>query len=268
MHRRDRAQPGAGCQVEHPPTRHGLRVLAQVPADREPARPRERPVREGRVRIVRLDLDGVPERQHLVGQVEADLLETRHGTEARVAQDEGTGRGGHHRTLPAVEPQRLGSSSHLSLRPSPDKPTPGEAPGRRAPPHEVARRASARTTGAPPAGSSPGRFCVEAEAADRAILAVRQLAQGCRLDSVLVLSFWQEDSGMHQEAACQRSRRLFWSVTAEKVLLGLHTLRRARALIFAEERAVSPGLFTLRRVQGLHSRSNTRFTMSQQQVCQ
>src|SRR5450759_2426526 len=46
IHRRDRAQPGAGCHVEHPPTRRGLRVLAQVPADREPARPRERPVRE------------------------------------------------------------------------------------------------------------------------------------------------------------------------------------------------------------------------------
>jgi len=35
-HRRDRAQPGAGCQVEHAPTRHGLRPVAQVPAIASP----------------------------------------------------------------------------------------------------------------------------------------------------------------------------------------------------------------------------------------
>jgi hypothetical protein len=75
--------------------------------DRSRARPpRERPVRQRRVRIVRLDLDGTPQWQHLVGQVEADLLEARNGTEVRVAQDEGTGRGRHYRTLPA---RRLGT---------------------------------------------------------------------------------------------------------------------------------------------------------------
>ena len=92
--RGDRAQPGAGTQVEHAPTRDGLRVLAQVPPDRESAAPRERPVRQGGVRIAGLELDGVPERQHLVSQVETDLVEARDRSKTGVAQDEGAGRGG------------------------------------------------------------------------------------------------------------------------------------------------------------------------------
>ena len=90
-HRRDRAQPGARSDIEHPPAGHSLRVLAQVPADREPARPGERPVRQGRVRIIRLDLDGMPERQDIVSQLEPDLLEPRDRSKAGVAQDEATG---------------------------------------------------------------------------------------------------------------------------------------------------------------------------------
>ena len=56
----------------------------------------------GRVWIVRLDLDGAPQRQHLVGKIKADLLEARNGTKVGVPQDEGAGRGGYRRTLPAV----------------------------------------------------------------------------------------------------------------------------------------------------------------------
>ena len=99
MHRGNGARPGARCQVEHPPTGGGLGVVAEVPPDREPAAPRERPVRERRVKVVRLDLDGVPERQHPVRQVEPDLLEARHAPEPRVTQDEGAGGGGHDGTL-------------------------------------------------------------------------------------------------------------------------------------------------------------------------
>ena len=98
----DGAQPGAGGDVEHSPTGDGLRVFAQVPPEREPAGPRERPVRQRGIRLAGLDLDGMPERQGVIGEVQADLLETRHGTESSVTQDEGAGRGGHRWTLLGV----------------------------------------------------------------------------------------------------------------------------------------------------------------------
>ena len=88
----------------------------EVAADREPACPRERPVWDGRVPIVRLDLDGARQRQHLVGHVELDLLETRHGTEVRVAQDEGPGGGGHRWTL-RQRPSAL-AAAHPGAAPS------------------------------------------------------------------------------------------------------------------------------------------------------
>ena len=69
--------PEPDAEVEDAPAGHDLRVLAQVAADREAAGPRERPVRQGGVRVAGLDLDGMPQRQHLVGEVEADLLEAR-----------------------------------------------------------------------------------------------------------------------------------------------------------------------------------------------
>jgi len=92
--RGDRAQSGAGTQVEHAAIRHGFRVLAQIPPDRESAAPREGPVRQGGIRIAGLELDGVPERQHLVSQVETDLVEAGNRSKTGVAQDEGAGRGG------------------------------------------------------------------------------------------------------------------------------------------------------------------------------
>ena len=64
--RRDRNQPGAGCEVVHPPTRDDLWMLLEVPCERLPTAPRERPVRQGRLRIARLDLERVPEREHVV----------------------------------------------------------------------------------------------------------------------------------------------------------------------------------------------------------
>jgi len=66
-------------QVEHPPTRYDLGVLAQVPADGEPAGPRERPVGERGIRVARLYLDGMPQRQHVVSQMEFDLLKPSTG---------------------------------------------------------------------------------------------------------------------------------------------------------------------------------------------
>ena len=45
--------------------------------------------------IADLDLDGAPERQHFVGEVQTDRLETGHGAKAGVAQNEGTVRSGH-----------------------------------------------------------------------------------------------------------------------------------------------------------------------------
>ena len=59
--------------------------------DREPAAPRERPVRQGSVGVVRLDLDGMPQGQGLVGEVEADPVEPGDGSQAGLAQDEGAG---------------------------------------------------------------------------------------------------------------------------------------------------------------------------------
>ena len=134
--RRDRAQPGTGREIEDPTPGHGLRVLAQVPRDRQPTRPRERPVGERGVRIVGLDLDRVPQRQHLVGQVEADRLQPGHGPEPRVTEDERalTGHGQAHpaatssTNAPTTDQQRSGASSQgkwptpsmTSRRPTPD----------------------------------------------------------------------------------------------------------------------------------------------------
>jgi hypothetical protein len=79
-------------------------MLAEVPADGQAAGPRERPVGKGRVWIVRLELDGTPERQHFVREMEPDFRETRHRTETRVPQDEGAGRVGHRPTVAAADP--------------------------------------------------------------------------------------------------------------------------------------------------------------------
>ena len=92
-HRGDRAQTRAGREVEHAPAGDRLRVLAQVARDGEAAAPGERPVGECRVRVVRLDLDGMPERQDLVGEMEPDLLEARHGAQPGVSKDERASRG-------------------------------------------------------------------------------------------------------------------------------------------------------------------------------
>ena len=70
-------------------------------------RPTRKPSTAGGVRVVRLDLDGVPERQHLVGKVQADLLQARDRPEARLAKDEGARRGG--QPLPD---DRAGAVSH------------------------------------------------------------------------------------------------------------------------------------------------------------
>ena len=71
-HGGDGAQPGARREVDDAPARDGLRVIGEVARDRQPAAPRERPVGEGGVRIAGLDLDGVPQRQDLVTEVETD----------------------------------------------------------------------------------------------------------------------------------------------------------------------------------------------------
>src|SRR6185312_4362622 len=70
-----------------------LRVLAQIARDGEAAAPGERPVGECRVRVVRLDLDGVPEWQDLISEMEADLLETRDRAQPSVSKDERARRG-------------------------------------------------------------------------------------------------------------------------------------------------------------------------------
>jgi hypothetical protein len=66
-------------------------MVAQVAPDREPAGPGERPVRQGGIGVVGLDLDRVPEWEDLVGQVKADLVESGDGSKAGVAEDEGSG---------------------------------------------------------------------------------------------------------------------------------------------------------------------------------
>jgi hypothetical protein len=66
-------------------------VRLEMATDRESAGPRERPVGQGRLHVVRLDLDGTPERQDLVGQVETDALEPGDRLEVGMAKDEPTG---------------------------------------------------------------------------------------------------------------------------------------------------------------------------------
>ena len=73
-------EPEARSKTRRPPT--AARVVAQVPPDGEPAAPGEGPVRERRLGIVGLDLDVMPERQHIVGQMKSDRLETRDRREA------------------------------------------------------------------------------------------------------------------------------------------------------------------------------------------
>ena len=63
-------------------------MLGEVARDGQAAAPGERPVGECGVRVAGLDLDGVPQRQHLVGEVQADALEPRDRPNAGVAQDE------------------------------------------------------------------------------------------------------------------------------------------------------------------------------------
>ena len=55
-----------------------------------------------RVGIAGLDLDGVPQRQDLVGEVEADPVDAGHGPEAGVTEDERAGRVAIRPTLPVL----------------------------------------------------------------------------------------------------------------------------------------------------------------------
>jgi hypothetical protein len=84
----DGAQPRARCEVEHPPPGDGLRVVRQVARDREAAGPGEGPIRQRRVRVAGLELDRVPQRQHLIGQVQPDVLEPGDRPQVGLAQDE------------------------------------------------------------------------------------------------------------------------------------------------------------------------------------
>ena len=86
--RRDRDQPGAGCEVVYPPAVDDLGMLLEVPRERLPAAPRERPVGQGRLRIAGLDLERVPDLQHVVGEMDRDARETGDRPKRGVAQDE------------------------------------------------------------------------------------------------------------------------------------------------------------------------------------
>ncbi len=70
-------------------------MFSQVTPEREPSCPRKGPIGKSGVRVAGLDLDGVPQRQHIVGQVEADLVESSNGPKASVAEDKGAVRGGY-----------------------------------------------------------------------------------------------------------------------------------------------------------------------------
>jgi len=59
--------------------------------ERKAAGPGECPVRQGRLVVVGLDLDGAPERQDLPGEMEPDRFEAGDRSEVRVAQDERAG---------------------------------------------------------------------------------------------------------------------------------------------------------------------------------
>ena len=84
-------EPDARSNTRRPATASGC--SCRYRADGQATAPGEGPVGEGRVRVVRLDLDRVPERQDLVREVEPDLLEARHGPESGLSKDERAGRG-------------------------------------------------------------------------------------------------------------------------------------------------------------------------------
>ena len=105
-HRGDRAQSGARGEVEDAPAAHGLGVVSEIATDGESASPGERPVRQRRVGIVGHQLDGVPQRQRLVREMEADLLEARNRAQVRVAEDEGAVR-----DLQPTGPERMTHAS-------------------------------------------------------------------------------------------------------------------------------------------------------------
>ena len=71
-------------------------MVAEVACDGQPARPGERPVGQGGVRVATLDLDGAPERQHVIGQVQADPVEPGNRSKPGLPQDEGAGGNGPH----------------------------------------------------------------------------------------------------------------------------------------------------------------------------
>ena len=83
-------RPGPAPDVEHAPTANHLRVCFEVTRDGEPARPRERPVRQRSVLVVGLDLGRMPERQHFVGQMEAKVFEAGDRPKSGMTKDEGT----------------------------------------------------------------------------------------------------------------------------------------------------------------------------------
>src|SRR5439155_20988126 len=89
--RRDRTEPGARGEIEDVATVDDLWVVAQVVRERQTAAPGKGPVRQGGVGIAGLDLERVPQRKHLVGEMQADVVETREGSEAGVTKDEGSG---------------------------------------------------------------------------------------------------------------------------------------------------------------------------------
>ena len=62
----------------------GLKVLPH----REATCPGKRPVGERRLWVACLDLDGTPEREHLVREMQSDCVETGDRLEPGVAQDE------------------------------------------------------------------------------------------------------------------------------------------------------------------------------------
>jgi hypothetical protein len=63
--------------------------------DGEPADPGERPVGQRRVLVAGLGLGGPPEGQDLVGQVQLDRLDPRHGRSCVCRSTNARGEGGH-----------------------------------------------------------------------------------------------------------------------------------------------------------------------------
>ena len=98
---RDRTQPGPGREIEDPAPGHGLRVLAQVVRDAQSTAPCKRPVGQRGIRVRRLHLDGVPQRQDLVGEVQADRFQPGDGPEPPVPKDE-RALAGHGQARPAA----------------------------------------------------------------------------------------------------------------------------------------------------------------------